>query len=840
MSPGFSARPAAANARKAVPAHPATDQVDADRPSNTEPPVMPEGPNFARTPVHGTPRTPAEVRDRVGAGSPLPAEVRAAQETRFGTSFADVRVHSGAPAADLAQQQLARAFTVGTEIVFNRGRYQPSSLSGRRLLGHELAHVLQQRGGSGLGGGRHESAADRAAVGAVAGVGPSAAVGIQREPLSDAEIAELAPDEVRARLLANQGERDQLMRAPEVLDALAHERKVLKRRAAELGIPVSDVRSIDPRMTSATIKATPSVRAELDRVTAFVDRLGKDVPARPEHYALNDLRATLTLLRADQQAIVRDGAAMPEAVSWINRLVTEFEGVVAGAENWHTAHHVRSLGMINDEAQDKFATATVRNILKDNDLRAGANLVGLLAVSTADVLARLFSFGVYDTDTAVATSFNRGDVSWDEGSEAVYAGYARGGATAAVSGFTGGLLGPGGTVAKGAAKGAATAVVTQSAESMLTSVVDTFLSSPRARALFESGAPDTVQSWALAIAIGAVQGAGQASRLRAGGTVKTARGTLRIDAVTEDGQVTLTPTDAPGGLPAPPASSEPLFCRPETGWTKIPAANDNATLPTEPQSVQQAATGTDDTAISVEPQRQPPALRVIEGGGEGGGEGSGEGSGDGSGDGAPDRPRASSTEDPSSPAPVAQPKRRSAPTPGLAAARQRAKELRGAVKKDSAAMPELEEFHAEQPDTVLKKMPNDPVAAKELRKRQSRAAFNKAIENSKRPPHEATLKITDARGSTISASQKIVSGGVTHEQSEEFGAWESSLRSHTEAKAVRENPLSPGQTMWIAGQYDPCGSCRAAMQQAADASGGRINYWWPGGPKGGVWFVPAK
>ena len=76
-------------------------------------------------------------------GAPLPHAMRSFFGERFGDDFSGVRLHTDADAADAAQSVDARAFTVGTDIVFNRGEYSPESGEGRLLLAHELAHVAQ-------------------------------------------------------------------------------------------------------------------------------------------------------------------------------------------------------------------------------------------------------------------------------------------------------------------------------------------------------------------------------------------------------------------------------------------------------------------------------------------------------------------------------------------------------------------------------------------------------------------------------------------------------------------------------------------------------------------------
>jgi hypothetical protein len=77
-------------------------------------------------------------------GVPLDSVNRSFFERRFGYDFAGVRVHEGEKAAESARSVDALAYTVGRNIVFANGRYQPSTDSGRRLLAHELTHVVQQ------------------------------------------------------------------------------------------------------------------------------------------------------------------------------------------------------------------------------------------------------------------------------------------------------------------------------------------------------------------------------------------------------------------------------------------------------------------------------------------------------------------------------------------------------------------------------------------------------------------------------------------------------------------------------------------------------------------------
>ena len=76
-------------------------------------------------------------------GQRLPEAVQEKMEAVFGTSFADVRVHVGGEAASIG----ALAFTIGSDLYFAPGQYNPQTMQGQQLLGHELTHVVQQRSG---------------------------------------------------------------------------------------------------------------------------------------------------------------------------------------------------------------------------------------------------------------------------------------------------------------------------------------------------------------------------------------------------------------------------------------------------------------------------------------------------------------------------------------------------------------------------------------------------------------------------------------------------------------------------------------------------------------------
>jgi hypothetical protein len=90
----------------------------------------------------------ASIHDMQGGGAPLPGATRAFFEPRFGADFSHVRVHTGGRADATAQAISAKAFTVGSDIVFAGGEYSPESHEGQHLLAHELTHVVQQDAGT--------------------------------------------------------------------------------------------------------------------------------------------------------------------------------------------------------------------------------------------------------------------------------------------------------------------------------------------------------------------------------------------------------------------------------------------------------------------------------------------------------------------------------------------------------------------------------------------------------------------------------------------------------------------------------------------------------------------
>jgi Domain of unknown function (DUF4157) len=105
------------------------------------------GPRQPPAPAQGAsgafPVDPGQLGLANGSGQPLPDEVRGKMEAALDADLSAVQVHVGPQAERIG----ALAFTMGTDIYFAPGRFQPETVQGQQMLGHELAHVVQQREG---------------------------------------------------------------------------------------------------------------------------------------------------------------------------------------------------------------------------------------------------------------------------------------------------------------------------------------------------------------------------------------------------------------------------------------------------------------------------------------------------------------------------------------------------------------------------------------------------------------------------------------------------------------------------------------------------------------------
>src|SRR4030095_8079126 len=126
-------------------------------------------------------------------GQPLNVSTRAFMQPRFGHDFSHVRIHDDALAASSARAVNALAYTAGREIVFDSGQYSPGTPEGRKLISHELAHVLQNGGSTPSAGMNSLARSAPASIGSVND--PSEA---QADKAAEAVVSERTPSEIRA------------------------------------------------------------------------------------------------------------------------------------------------------------------------------------------------------------------------------------------------------------------------------------------------------------------------------------------------------------------------------------------------------------------------------------------------------------------------------------------------------------------------------------------------------------------------------------------------------------------------------------------------------------------
>ena len=123
------------------------------------------------------------IQNQLGSGARIESGLRGRMESAFGADFGKVRFHTDAAAARTSRNVNARAFTIGHDVAFAAGEYQPGTLIGDALIAHELAHVVQQGGRpeAPAGGAAYNSLeedADTSAIGAVASLWGMAKAGI--------------------------------------------------------------------------------------------------------------------------------------------------------------------------------------------------------------------------------------------------------------------------------------------------------------------------------------------------------------------------------------------------------------------------------------------------------------------------------------------------------------------------------------------------------------------------------------------------------------------------------------------------------------------------------------
>ena len=93
-----------------------------------------------------SPKLTQKISERKGKGKPLPEKTKSEMEKGFGVDFSDVNIHTDKDAQEMNKSLHAQAFAHGKDIYFNEGKFDTNSAKGKKLLAHELTHVVQQKG----------------------------------------------------------------------------------------------------------------------------------------------------------------------------------------------------------------------------------------------------------------------------------------------------------------------------------------------------------------------------------------------------------------------------------------------------------------------------------------------------------------------------------------------------------------------------------------------------------------------------------------------------------------------------------------------------------------------
>lgn len=189
-------------------------------------PSAPAGGSLAERPLSNA---PAVLRQALsGGGAPLDSATRGHFERVLGWDFSRVRVHADARAGAAARAISSHAFTWGHHVAFAPERYAPHSAPGRRLLAHELVHVVQQSGRPHALSARTKSTEEEPAAGVLQTAGAST---VQRAPLPGISAGVLSGKPVVQRDFALEPPRPaaapRVLTAQQIQDAIAYNQRVV-------------------------------------------------------------------------------------------------------------------------------------------------------------------------------------------------------------------------------------------------------------------------------------------------------------------------------------------------------------------------------------------------------------------------------------------------------------------------------------------------------------------------------------------------------------------------------------------------------------------------------------
>ena len=301
---------------------------------------------------------PLQIQAKLTEGQPLDGSAKSRLGAAFGHDFSSVRIHTDGNAAQLSEQLNARAFTIGSDIAFGAGEYQPGTMIGDALIAHELAHVVQQSGGAEHGplnkddGGSNESLeedADVSAVGAVLQTWNGLAGNVK-------DIGRNAIPRMRSGLRLQRCRRETPVTDQEA-DTLIRGRygdNIVKAIAAGV-TAVGRVKVVDEATFAANFKRIGGKAIDYPDVAAFVDRT-----VQPEIVYIHETRqhpATVVheALHLYQSDKMRDEKIVPPEVKegiteYFTRQIVEQEKIIERTSYQDEYEGVNELAQIVGDA----------------------------------------------------------------------------------------------------------------------------------------------------------------------------------------------------------------------------------------------------------------------------------------------------------------------------------------------------------------------------------------------------------------------------------------------------------------------------------------------------------
>ena len=361
-----------------------------------------------------------------GGGEPLPRTVLSSLGRSFGADFSAVRVHTDSGASRAARVRGARAFTVGHEIVFGAGEWAPDTTPGRRLLGHELAHVVQQRRGGPVPGviacAGLEHDAQRAGDALVAGLpvritgasGPRVALAASepRSLIENLVPSQLTPEQVdqevhsiHAWLLANPGpsaDRDRLLDVLPRLEALStqHDQAARQGMSANVDTETPTPAAASTAPTSPALQTPPLPGGRVDQ-NPLVEAMAAVSSFKASDVASNSYTGivngrSVTIDEAHYQELLAKVRTVVEGVLGSVRSKAEQaagryeEQQKVDAKHWIVAPIVKAVGRVKDPKpylDGYVGTAHTEAARADNALGRGDLKTPAMASANAELAA---------------------------------------------------------------------------------------------------------------------------------------------------------------------------------------------------------------------------------------------------------------------------------------------------------------------------------------------------------------------------------------------------------------------------------------------------------------------